>query len=85
MSRFPVLAEPKPVTYHDFVIFYRDVDENGNYGEERERETLRLVTEAEAEKTANAWTRQSWVRGRIYGYRKIVVECVPESVKVSGA
>jgi hypothetical protein len=70
-NRLPVLPPVTPETFSDYVIYYQDRDKDGNLGAERERETLSLVSEMTAKKIAGAWQSATWVRGRVYGYRKV--------------
>ena len=66
MSRLPVLPPREVESYDNFEIYYQDEGEP-----EKVRETLSLVTERTAAKIAKAWTVSTWVRGRVYGYRKV--------------
>ena len=71
MSRLPVLPPVAPVEHGDYEIYYQDKDPNGVLGEKKQREILTLVTERTARRIAEAWQLASWVRGRVYGYRKV--------------
>lgn len=67
INRLPVLPPVKTPVFESFEIYYTDSDSSTV----KVREMLTLVTEATAAKIARAWNVSTWVKGRVYGYRRV--------------